>query len=271
MNGRLRSLLPLLAGVLLAATPALALAPPETVCIQCHGGQAGPLGDPAREWPGSVHQRNGISCHDCHGGDPADYANAMSPARGFIGVPAHDRVPEFCGRCHVGVLEDYRQSAHGRKVSEGGAQCVVCHGSHAVREASLDLINERDCSRCHDYGRAAEIRAALDETDARLAGLGEGFERLRRLGADVEPAKGKLFDLRNRFHRVFHSVEVDKVRAETGRVQAEAALLQAEIDAYDRQTARRRVWGGVAVGLLVMLGLVLLQVRHTYADEERRG
>jgi hypothetical protein len=85
----------------------------------------------------------------------------------------------------------------------------------------------------------------------------------------VEGLKGNLFDLRNRFHRVFHSVEVEKVRNETGKVQAEVALLQAQVDGYDRQAARRKVWGGVAVGLLVLLGVVLLQVRHTYAEEER--
>ena len=267
MSGRLFSLLVL--ALLAPAVPVHSAAPAETVCIQCHGGQPGRLGAPVREWPGSVHQQSGISCHDCHGGDPTDFAMAMSPQRGFLGKPAYEKVPEFCGRCHVGVLADYQQSAHGRKLAQGGAQCVMCHGSHAVQAASLELINERDCSRCHTYERAAVIRAALAETDARLAGLGGEFERLKRLGVGVEGLNGKLFDLRNRFHRVFHSVEVEKVRAETGKVQAEAALLQEQVDGFDRQTARRRLWGGAAVGLLVLLGVVLLQVRESYAEEER--
>lgn len=241
----------------------------ETVCIQCHGGQSGKLGAPVTEWQGSVHQRNNISCHDCHGGDPADFANAMSPERGFIGVPDYEQVPEFCGRCHVGVLADYLESAHGRKVASGGAQCAICHGIHAVQEASIELINESDCSRCHDYGRAAEIRTALAETDARLMAMSADFERLKRLGVSVESHQGKLFDLRNRFHRIFHSVEVEKVRAETGSVQAELTVLQGEVDTFDRQFSQRKVWGGAVVGLLVLLGVVLLQVRHTYAEEER--
>jgi hypothetical protein len=267
MIGHFLSLL-MLAG-LLVAVPAYSEPPVDSVCTQCHGGQPGRLGAPVKEWAGSVHQRNGISCHDCHGGDPGDFANAMSQERGFLGVPEYEQVPEFCGRCHVGVLADYRQSAHGRKVAEGGAQCVMCHGNHTVKEASLDLINERDCSRCHEYGRAAEIRTALAETDARLAALGGEFERLKRQGIPVEVLNGKLFDLRNRFHRVFHSVEVERVRAETGKVQAELALMQAQVEGFDRQSAQRKVWGGLAVGLLVLLGVVLLQVRHTYAEEER--
>ncbi len=266
MSGRV--LILIIIASLLAVAPALCADPAETVCIQCHGGQPGSLGAPVKDWQGSVHQRNGISCHDCHGGDPTDFANAMSPERGFIGAPDYEKVPEFCGRCHVGVLADYQESAHGRKVSEGGAQCVICHGSHAVQEARLDLINDRDCSRCHEYGRAAEIKTALAETDARFAAVGGEFERLKRLGVDVEGMKGKLFDLRNRFHRVFHSVEVEKVRAETGGVQSALAALQGEIDGFDRQFSRRKLWGGVATGLLILLGVVLLQVRHTYAEEE---
>jgi nitrate/TMAO reductase-like tetraheme cytochrome c subunit len=267
MTGRIL-ILAVTAG-LLAVTPAHSEAPAETVCIQCHGGQPGHLGAPVKDWSGSVHQRNGISCHDCHGGDPTDFANAMSPERGFIGAPDYAQVPEFCGRCHVGVLADYQESAHGRKVAAGGAQCVICHGSHAVQEANLELINERDCSRCHEYGRAAEIKTALAETDARFAAVSGQFERLKRLGVNTESLNGKLFDLRNRFHRVFHSVEVEKVRAETGGVQAELAGIQEQVDRYDRQFAQRRLWGGVAVGLLLLLGVVLVQVRHTYAEEER--
>jgi hypothetical protein len=241
----------------------------DTVCVQCHGGQPGHLGAPVQAWQGSVHQRNGISCHDCHGGDPTDFANAMSPERGFLGTPEHAAIPEFCGRCHVGVLDDYRESAHGLKVAQGGAQCATCHGSHAVQEAHLNLINEQDCTRCHDYGRAALIKAALAETDARFAGLGDEFERLKRLGVNVDAAKGAWFDLRNRYHRVFHSVDVDKVRAETARLGSELEQLRAEVAGHDEQLSRRRLWGGVVVGLLLALGVVLLQLRHTYVEEER--
>ncbi len=248
---------------------ALAAEMPETVCLQCHGGQAGPLGAPVKAWQGSVHQRNGIFCHDCHGGDPADFANAMSPARGFVGAPEHAAVPEFCGRCHVGVLADYRESLHGVKLAQGGAQCVTCHGSHAVKETSLELINEQSCTRCHDYGRAAQIKTALAETDARFAGFGEELERLKKLGVSVAAAKGALFDLRNRYHRVFHSFNVEKVRAETGRIASELEKLRNEVAGHDARFSQRKLWGGIVIGLLLVLGVVLLQVRHTYEEEER--
>ncbi len=255
--------------VMVCGGGALAAETQESVCQQCHGGQPGSLGEPVKAWPGSVHQRNGISCHDCHGGDPGDFANAMSPERGFVGAPEYAAIPEFCGRCHVGVLGDYRESLHGIKIAQGGAQCVTCHGSHAVQEATLALINEKDCTRCHDYARAAQIREALAETDARFAGLGEEFGRLKLLGVNIEPAKGALFDLRNRYHRVFHSFNVEKVSAETGRIVGELDTLRAGVAEHDARFSRRKVWGGVALGLLLLLGVVLLQLRHGYAEEER--
>ena len=93
------------------------------------------------DWQTSVHAANGISCHDCHGGDPTDMAMAKSPDRGFLGAPEYEEVPEFCGRCHVGVFEAYSAGAHGQALAEGGAQCVICHGNHAIQEAGLELTS----------------------------------------------------------------------------------------------------------------------------------
>ncbi|MCM2264724.1 MAG: cytochrome c3 family protein, partial [Desulfuromonadales bacterium] len=219
MIGRVAGVV-LLAGLWTVA-PALAESPAETVCIQCHSGQGERLAAPVTQWRQSVHAGSGISCHDCHGGDPTDFTNAMSPARGFIGAPEYAGVPDFCGRCHVGVRQDYGESAHGRAVERGGAQCVICHGSHAVNVAQIDLINEQDCSRCHEYGRAGEIKAAMIETERRIGTVETELARLQRLGIATSKMKGPLFALRNRFHRLFHSVEIAKVRHDTAGFQAE--------------------------------------------------
>lgn len=262
-------------GLMIAMLLCLAVALPagaaqeQTVCIQCHGGLDGHLGAPVAPWQTSVHAASGISCHDCHGGDPTDFVMAMSPERGFIGVPSHEEIPEFCGRCHVGVLGDYRDSAHGQAIDRGGAQCVTCHGNHAVVRAHIDLINEQDCSRCHDYGRAAEIKQALQETDARFSEVDAGLQRVHKLGLTTESLEGALFDLRNRFHRVFHSVDVQKVRQETGGVQAELDKIAASVKEFDATQGKRKLWGGVAIALLVMLGVIFLLVRKTYEEEEQ--
>jgi hypothetical protein len=241
----------------------------ETVCIQCHGGQPGRLGEPVTLWQQSIHAANGISCHSCHGGDPTDFANAMSPARGFIGVPKEEAIPDFCGRCHVGVKEDYLQSAHGEALGLGGPQCVTCHGNHAVRMATPDLINPQDCTRCHDYGRADEIKSAVVETDRMIADLEHSLEALHRVGIVTREMRGELFSLRNDFHRLFHSVDVEKVRSQTADFQQKLGNIRNQGAAIEEELAQRKLWGGGAVALLVLGGILALLLHKAYLDEEK--
>lgn len=240
----------------------------ETVCLQCHGGQPGRLGEPVEQWRGSIHAANGISCHSCHGGDPTDFAMAMSPERGFVGAPDHDEIPDFCGRCHVGVQADYLDSAHGRALETGGPQCVTCHGNHSVATATLDLINPEDCTRCHEYDRAKVIRAAMSETDLMISSVEEDLSHLHKVGIDTKAMEGDVFSVRNRFHRLFHSVEVEKVRRQTAEVQEVLAKVSDRVSALQEELARRRMIGGIVVGLLVFAGILALLIRKTYQEEE---
>lgn len=243
----------------------------ETVCIQCHGGQAGALGAPVEAWRGSVHAENGISCHGCHGGDPTDFAMAMSPERGFVGVPAEAEVPDFCGRCHVGVKEDYLQSKHGQALGEGGPTCVTCHGNHAVARATADLINEEDCSRCHEYGRAEEIKAAVTETDRMIAELDADLAGLHRVGITTGAMEGRLFSLRNEFHRLFHSVDVELVRKQTQGFQDRLGQLRTKVEAIRAELDQRKLWGAGVVVLFLLAGIIAALLRRTYGQEEREG
>lgn len=241
----------------------------ETVCLQCHGGQSGRLGEPVVLWRESIHAASGISCHDCHGGDPTDAANAMSPERGFLGVPAASAIPDFCGRCHVGVREDYLASAHGKSLSRGGAQCVTCHGNHRVRQASLDLINPADCSRCHEFGRAEEMRTAMQQVEGRIQGADLRIGTLHRSGIATRAWSEQLFALRNDFHRLFHTVDVDKVRHETAGFGRRLDALDSEFSALDRELDWRKRVGAVVVGLLLFAGVLLLLLRKTYDEPPR--
>lgn len=248
------------------ATPLLA---DDTVCIQCHSAQPGPLGAPVAAWRTSIHAANGVSCHDCHGGDPADFAMAMSPERGFLGAPEYTAVPDFCGRCHVGVAKEYRAGAHGKAIESGGAQCVVCHSNHAIQKASLNLINEETCTQCHTYERAAQIRLSLAETDAMVSKVEHDLDRLSRLGFTVEDMQGSLFSQRNRFHSIFHDVDVERVRQETSAVQGELGKIVKEVASIDVTLGQRKLWGSVVIGLFLLAGVVFLLVRKAYEEEEK--
>jgi hypothetical protein len=270
---RVRSSLMVLAAALalLVLLPTSGLAQ-QTSCIECHAGLGGDLARPVGEWQSSIHAENRVYCFNCHGGDPTDFTMlAMSPDKGFIGVPPEEAIPGLCGQCHVGVKEDYFRSVHGQALGAGGPHCATCHGNHAVQRTTPDLINPQLCSSCHDYGRADEIRQAVIATDRLIVELDGALRAFHLLGIDTEAMAGQLFAARNSFHRLFHSVDVDLVRQQTAGIQQELAEVQAQVETIRGELDRRKLGGAVVVALLLAAALVAALIRRSYHQEEKQG
>lgn len=264
LHVQLCAMLLLVSAPFLPLSTAFALEPTEPVCIQCHSKLPEKNSQPAALWRGSIHEINGVSCNDCHGGDPKDAANAMSPARGFLGVPKEPAVPAFCGRCHVGVLKDYQASAHGSMLGKGGPTCVTCHGSHKVLKASLELISEKNCSRCHSYERAGLIRDAMKETEATILAIDGRIDSYKKIGTDTEKLEKELFAVRNRFHSLFHNVNVELVKRESALIQADLKKIQAALDKLDAASQKRKIAGAAAVSFMLLIALILHLFRKTF-------
>ena len=245
-------------------TSAYALENTEPVCIQCHSTLPEKYSQPVVLWRSSIHAENGIFCNGCHGGDPKDSANAMSPSRGFLGAPKEASIPGFCGRCHVGVLKDYLASAHGRMLGKGGATCVTCHGNHSVTKASLELINEKSCSRCHSFERAGIIRAAMEETDITIIAIDKRINTYKKTGTDTEKLEKALFAERNRFHTLFHNVNVELVKKESSAIQDDLKKTQAKLDILDDRHLKRRLAGAAAVASMLLIALLLHLFKKTF-------
>ena len=247
--GRLLATLALALGVI--GTPVLAQTDGagEIVCLQCHSTLPETYSRPVPLWRGSIHAANGIACNDCHGGNPRDAATAMSPAQGFLGVPAEEDIPAFCGRCHVGVLKDYLSSQHGQALGSGGPTCVTCHGSHQIVKATLELINESLCSRCHTYERARRIKMTMTALDGRITALDTRISVLKQGGTAVDRLEKGLFAARNRFHSLFHTVDIQVVERESEHIQAELKPLEEALQKIDESHNQRRI-----VGVFVVLG-----------------
>ena len=220
MRGWSISLL-LLAAIMLSQVQADAAGVAVVNCISCHTVLSGRLATPVKLWNSSIHAEHGITCNACHGGDPADSANAMSPARGFRGKPAATAVPALCGGCHMGVLKHYNESAHGRALTVGGPTCVTCHGSHGVVSASIELINRKNCSKCHSYTKARKIKSAMLKTEGMLKAIDKKIAVLKVQGVDTDKLEKRLFALRNRFHAMYHSLDVKLIVQESDHIQAE--------------------------------------------------
>lgn len=236
----------------------------EPVCIQCHSKMPEKYSLPVKLWKGSIHAENGIGCNGCHGGDPKDAANAMSPARGFLGAPKEPAIPAFCGRCHVGVMKDYLASAHGRKLGAGGPTCVTCHGNHQVIKASLELINEKSCSRCHSYERAKIIRDAMQQTESTIVAIDGRINAYKMTGTDTDKMGKELFAVRNRFHTLFHNVNVELVKKESTQIQADLKKIQVALDALDTTHQKRKLFGAGSVAFLLLLALIVHLLKKTF-------
>lgn len=158
----------------------LLLAAVVTSCITCHEEQATKL-------KSDVHAVVGLSCQDCHGGNPeADYP-AAHDEKTFVGKPTRMDIPSFCGRCHsspeymkrfnpaarVDQVTEYRTSVHGQRLGRGDenvATCVDCHSVHDIRRKSdpdspvYATHVAETCSLCHsDAKRMASYHVPTDQ------------------------------------------------------------------------------------------------------------
>lgn len=140
---------------------------------------------PATLFDNDIHHARGLSCNDCHGGDPnADTKEgAKDPKKGYLGKPKTLDIPAYCGKCHsdaslmkkfnpslrVDQESEYYTSVHGKLLKRGEsrvATCISCHSVHGIRAINDPLSSvyaanvAETCSKCHanaDYMRGLGI------------------------------------------------------------------------------------------------------------------
>jgi predicted CXXCH cytochrome family protein len=170
-----RSLTITLPIIIISTLFTLAAAQKKSSCIECHSKLPDArLSAPAKLFDNDIHHARGLSCNDCHGGDPtADTKEgAKDPRKGFLGKPKTQDIPAYCGKCHsdanlmkrfnpglrVDQEREYYTSVHG-KLLKGGetrvATCISCHSVHGIRAVSDPLSSvyppnvAETCAKCH--------------------------------------------------------------------------------------------------------------------------
>jgi hypothetical protein len=159
-------------GLWLAVSLGHAQAPANT-CLDCHSALDAPLHVDADHYAQDIHAQKGLTCADCHGGNPtiAD-PDAMSKKAGFRGHIDQKQIPALCGHCHsdgaymrqynpslrTDQLSQYQTSVHGKRLAGGDtnvAVCTDCHGLHGIRppndpRSSVHPTNvAQTCAHCH--------------------------------------------------------------------------------------------------------------------------
>ncbi len=242
-----------------------------SACIQCHtSDDMGPeMHEITRQWKESWHAKNNISCHDCHGGAPEDASMSMMHQRGFKGTPEFIVVPEFCGKCHIAILENYLKSGHGRTVCDAaeGPNCVSCHGSHDIQQASMDIINEQLCSQCHTYERAKEMKQALFIVENKLSSVEESLARLQMLGINVDDQEKSFFRTHLEFRALFHSIDVEAVRVKSSDYTQKLEIIESKIDDSFNKLAYRRNFSAYLFLLFIGLSIVVFLLSRSYEQK----
>jgi nitrate/TMAO reductase-like tetraheme cytochrome c subunit len=232
----------------------------ESSCLGCHTSDEmkAEYRDIPDQWKMSWHHQNEVSCHDCHGGDRNDATLAMSHKRGFMGVPSDTEVPDFCGKCHIRILKIYRESGHGKVLAStgNGPSCVTCHGSHNIQKASIDIINEQRCTKCHSYERAKEMKQALFLIEDRLVTAEGDIEKLKAIGALGDETEKSFFNTQAEFRTLFHAIDVDLVKTRTDEFAGKLDSIEAKITGIYDELGFRKNLASVLMLLFAGMGIV---------------
>ncbi len=244
--------------------------PESNYCIECHSSDRMKPAflEIAEQWKASWHAQNGIACHNCHGGDPKDPSMSMSPHRGFVGTPKYAEVPEFCGKCHIGILKNYLDSGHGKalRTSGSGPNCATCHGSHNIQKANIEIISEQRCSKCHPYERAKTMKQALFLTEKKIDELETGLRRLKREGVYVDDNARNLFNIQAEFRTLFHSVDVNLVNDSTSHFAGRLAVAEKRIQNTFSELRFRRNFAAFILMIFACMGATLYLIIKTPKD-----
>lgn len=151
----------------------------KTNCVRCHLGAGRELTRAVFDFVHSVHDLNGMSCHDCHGGDTEDDALAHDEEAGFIGTKLSAHL-ENCASCHSDAAELLAAGPHhwdfSERINVDYPMCIECHGNHDVGHPPPDLPLKQLCEDCHDN---------LDDDYPTFAGIVAEHDKLWAARAEI--------------------------------------------------------------------------------------
>lgn len=245
--------------ILLAAVSSLAgvgatASAGEDACVACHKDPAflvknRKLYDYYQLWQVSVHAEAGITCTDCHGGNPkgktkdAAHAGSSRHATSAVSAINFKNIPKTCADCHDDIYTSYKKSAHFKKLTavtpEGvpGPNCVTCHGSVNATTLNVNTVEEV-CAACHNdvTGNHPEIPSRAKYILGRFLAI-DRFYRYISLKGDPQQTKSffSLVDPRREgLASEWHTFDLDHVENET-RVLLDALKTERDVVLKDAE------------------------------------
>ena len=176
----------------------------------------------------SVHALAGLSCVDCHGGDPETMDEDLAH------VEVRERVkklqiPATCGQCHPSQSEAFLGSDHNEATADDrdALNCVDCHGSMEMDVTFVGKVH-RKCMKCHD---GSDDPASVDmRADAVLSQINAivGYLSLVESAAPDSAAVAKINRDFDRLVSQWHALELDGAAATSQELLAILRKIRAE-------------------------------------------
>lgn len=120
----------------------------------------------------SVHDFNGFSCNDCHGGNTEDDVEAHEAQFDFIGTKPSAHIKN-CTECHEDSAEHLDAGPHHwdwqKRINTEYPMCIDCHGNHDVARPPSDFLLKDVCEDCRkDFKKDYPPFAAIVDQNDRL-------------------------------------------------------------------------------------------------------
>jgi len=204
-------------------------------CIGCHGDPKFRITNKQiyryfRDWELSIHAAEGVTCVECHGGDPgrSEKQNAHGKDITQLLTPVkYEKISSTCGKCHEANAKNYEKSKHYRSLIERGSSlptptCVNCHGSINTAIPSSDAVTEL-CSHCHNavtenHPEIPEIASFLLE---RLSFVNSYYRYVVSKGlAERNPDFCSAMDLKfSGLAETWHTLDLPKIEEKTQEIR----------------------------------------------------
>jgi cytochrome c553 len=125
-----------------------------TSCQQCHSEQFNLTLDSVHQKSLAAGNKNAAVCADCH--NPHTQQRLTNKETGGLLQYARLHIPETCARCHSTIYDTYKESVHGKALTQDGnldvPTCIDCHGVHNIQNPTTATFRNSTpylCAKCH--------------------------------------------------------------------------------------------------------------------------
>lgn len=183
------------------------------------------------KWESSTHAYEGVTCNDCHGGNPGESDKKKAHIGKKNSIYFTD-IPKTCGKCHDSIYESFAKSYHYKYLetpdasSIHGPNCITCHsaGDADMGMGANPEEVKKACELCHNYKTKnfPAIPEKAMEILVRFNSVKQQFNNLI-VRSDIIPSQKFIDSSRKKINELsvaFHSFDLNLAGQKTDEILA---------------------------------------------------